>query len=90
MTYIDGFIAAVPEANKQAYIDHAKETVAMFKEFGAIRLVENWGDDVPDGKVTDFRKAVQAEPGEVGDALRRQAHDLRRLPVCARGVDQAR
>lgn len=65
MNYIDGFVAAVPEANKQAYIDHATEAVALFKEFGALRLVEGWGDDVPDGKLTDFRGAVKAEDGEV-------------------------
>ena len=36
----------------------------MFKEFGARRMVETWGDDVPDGKVTDFRRAVKAEEDE--------------------------
>jgi uncharacterized protein YbaA (DUF1428 family) len=64
MSYIDGFVAAVPTANKEAYRRHAATSVAMFKEFGATRQVETWGDDVPDGKVTDFKGAVKAKPNE--------------------------
>ena len=64
MSYVEGFVAAVPRANKDAYRNHAAGAVAMFKEFGATRQVETWGDDVPDGKVTDFKGAVKAEPGE--------------------------
>jgi uncharacterized protein YbaA (DUF1428 family) len=64
MSYIDGFVIAVPKANKQAYLDHAKKSLPMFKEFGATRMVEAWGDDVPEGKVTDFQRAVKAEPNE--------------------------
>jgi uncharacterized protein YbaA (DUF1428 family) len=64
MSYIDGFVVAVPKANKQAYLDHAKKSLPMFKEFGATRMVEAWGDDVPDGKVTDFQRAVKAEANE--------------------------
>lgn len=62
--YIDGFVAAVPKANKQSYIDHLKEVIPFFKEYGAKRMVENWGDDVPRGKVTDFYGAVQAKNDE--------------------------
>lgn len=65
MNYIDGFVVAVPAANKQTYLDFAKKALPLFKEFGATRLVECWGDDVPDGKLTDFRGAVKAEDGEV-------------------------
>lgn len=65
MTYVQGFVAAVPAANKEAYIKHATEAVPLFKEFGATRMVETWGDDVPDGKVTDFRRAVKAKEDEV-------------------------
>lgn len=65
MNYVDGFVAAVPAANKDKYIEHAKQALPLFKEMGVIRMVECWGDDVPDGKVTDFRRAVQAKGGEV-------------------------
>jgi len=64
MSYIEGFVAAVPRNNKEAYRQHASGAVAMFKEFGATRQVETWGDDVPDGKVTDFKGAVKAKEGE--------------------------
>jgi uncharacterized protein YbaA (DUF1428 family) len=64
MTFIQGFVAAVPTANRDAYRDHAAGALALFKEFGARRMVEAWGDDVPVGKVTDFRSAVQAKDDE--------------------------
>lgn len=62
--YVNGFVIPVPEGNKQAYVDLAHRFWALAKEFGATSQVECWEDDVPDGKVTDFRQAVKAESGE--------------------------
>ena len=62
--YIDGFVMAVPTANKDKFIAHAKKGDSVFIDFGATRVLECWGDDVPDGKLTDFRKAVQATDEE--------------------------
>jgi uncharacterized protein YbaA (DUF1428 family) len=64
MTYIEGFIVAVPTDKKEAYLKHASEAAPMFKEHGVTRMVENWGDDVPKGKLTDFPGAVQARDDE--------------------------
>jgi uncharacterized protein YbaA (DUF1428 family) len=65
MTYVEGFVAAVPAANKEIYRKHAADAAPLFKEFGVTRMVETWGDDVPDGEVTDFKGAVKARPDEV-------------------------
>jgi uncharacterized protein YbaA (DUF1428 family) len=64
MSYIDGFVIAVPKGNRQKFIDHANMADGMFIEMGATRVLECWGDDVPDGTLTDFRKAVQATGDE--------------------------
>ncbi|MES2782520.1 MAG: DUF1428 domain-containing protein [Pseudomonadota bacterium] len=64
MSYIDGFVIACPKENKQKFIDHANMADSMFLEMGALRVVECWGDDVPEGTSTDFYKAVKAEPDE--------------------------
>ena len=64
MTYVEGFVVAVPTANKEAYRKHAADAAPLFKEFGVSRMVEAWGDDVPDGKVNDLKGAVQAKPDE--------------------------
>jgi uncharacterized protein YbaA (DUF1428 family) len=64
MTYIEGFIVPVPKANKEAYREQAAQGAPIFREFGVERHIEAWADDVPEGKVTDFRKAVDAKEDE--------------------------
>ena len=63
--YVEGFVLAVPAENKDLYRQKAQEASNIFKKHGATRFVECWGDDVPDGQVTDFRGAVKAKEGEV-------------------------
>lgn len=62
--YVDGFVIPVPTANKGDYFDMARKIWPLFKELGATRLVEGWGDDVPKGKLTDFQGSVKAEESE--------------------------
>ncbi len=89
MSYVDGFVLAVPTANQQAFIEYAEAFDNIFVEFGAVRVIECWGEDVPLGKHTDFRKAVQAKDDEsvvfswvewpdkaTRDAAMKQMHEL--------------
>lgn len=62
--YINGFIVPVPGDKKEAYRSMNERHAAIFREYGALRLVQGWGDDVPQGSFTDFRRAVQATPNE--------------------------
>lgn len=64
MAYIDGFVIAVPTANKDKFTEHARKFDPVFIEYGATRVIECWGDDVPSGEQTDFRRAVQATDEE--------------------------
>ena len=64
MNYIDGMVAAVPTENKALFLEHAREAAEVFKDHGALQVVEAWGDDVPDGEVTSFPMAVQKKEGE--------------------------
>ena len=64
MTYFEGFVVPVPEANKDAYRQSAANAAPIFKDLGVSRHFEAWDSDVPEGKVTDFRKAVDARPDE--------------------------
>lgn len=64
MHYVDGYVLAVPDANKEAYRALAQTAAAVFKDHGALTVVECWGDDVPEGKLTSFPMAVQRKPDE--------------------------
>ncbi|NVJ66531.1 MAG: DUF1428 domain-containing protein [Gammaproteobacteria bacterium] len=64
MSYVDGYVIAVPNTEKAAYIKLAEEAAIVFKEYGAISVVENWGDDVPEGKITSFPMAVKCAENE--------------------------
>ncbi len=64
MSYVDGYVIAVPTANKQAYKKTSLITSDVLRECGALKLVECWGDDVPEGKLTSFPMAVKLEPNE--------------------------
>jgi uncharacterized protein YbaA (DUF1428 family) len=64
MNYIDGFVVAVPTASRENYRKHAETAAVVFKEKGALSVVECWGDDVPEGKLTSFTMAVQRKPEE--------------------------
>jgi uncharacterized protein YbaA (DUF1428 family) len=63
--YIDGFLAPVAAGTSaEAYRDFAAKAAPIFKDHGATRVVEGWGDDVPHGTLTDFHRAVAATEGE--------------------------
>ncbi len=64
MNYVDGCVIAVPMANRDAYLKHATIAATVFKEHGALAVVDCWGDDVPEGKVTSFPMAVQRKDDE--------------------------
>ncbi|MDB5699957.1 MAG: signal recognition particle [Sphingomonadales bacterium] len=64
MHYTEGFVIPVATADRAKFINHATRMDTIFLEFGATRIVECWGDDVAEGKVTDFARAVQATPDE--------------------------
>lgn len=64
MSYVDGFVTAVPNANREAYRKHAEDAAKVFKEYGALQVMECWGDDVPEGKVTSFPMAVRRKDDE--------------------------
>ena len=63
-SYVDGYVLPVPEGKKDAYRAMASKAAGKFRDYGAVRVVEAWGDDVPEGQVTDYQRAVKAEAGE--------------------------
>ncbi len=64
MNYVDGFVTPVPNAKREEYLQHATDAAAVFREFGALQVVECWSDDVPEGKLTSFTMAVKREASE--------------------------
>ena len=64
MTYVDGFLCAVPTANKDAYRQHAVDAAVFFKRHGALSVVEGWGDDVPEGELNSMHTAVMRNDDE--------------------------
>ena len=65
MSYVDGFVVAVPKANIDAYKAMARKAGEVWKEHGALAFVECIGDDVPYGELTSFPRAVQAKEDEI-------------------------
>ena len=64
MSYVDGCVAALPTANREKFKQHAAEAADIFEEEGALKVVDCWGDDVPEGQVTSFPMAVKCKPDE--------------------------
>jgi uncharacterized protein YbaA (DUF1428 family) len=64
MNYVDGFVVAVPTADREKYVRYAQAGAAIFKEYGALQVVECCGNDVPEGKLTSFPMAVQRKADE--------------------------
>ena len=62
--YVNAYVLGVPEDKKAEYVAASKVFAEVAKDFGALEIFENWELEVPDGKVTDYRRAIKAEPGE--------------------------
>lgn len=64
MSYVDGFLIPVKTVNKEKYLTMATKAAQIWKDHGALEVVETWGDDVPEGKVTSFPMSVNLEADE--------------------------
>ncbi|MHA6344322.1 DUF1428 domain-containing protein [Roseivivax sp. CAU 1761] len=64
MTYVAGFLTPVPNENRDAYIASARKAWPLFRDYGALQIMECWGDEIPDGTQTDFKRAVALKEGE--------------------------
>ena len=64
MPFLDITVIPVPTAKKSAYLEHSRRMSPLFREYGALSVTECWGEDVPDGKLTDFKRSVALEDGE--------------------------
>lgn len=64
MSYVDGFVCAVPSDKREVYRRHAEQAAQLLKKLGARQVVETWGDDVPHGELTSFPMAVKCQDTE--------------------------
>ena len=64
MTYVAGFLIPVPDENREAYVATARKAWEIFRDYGALQVMEAWSEHVPEGRWTDFRRAVDLKPGE--------------------------
>ena len=64
MTYLDGAIYAVPTNRKEEYREHSQHIAKLFKEYGALKVVDCWGVDVPEGELTSMPMAVKCQANE--------------------------
>jgi uncharacterized protein YbaA (DUF1428 family) len=64
MSYVDGFIVAVPKKKLAAYVRMAKKAGKVWREHGALDYREWVAEDVKVGKRTSFPRAVKLKPGE--------------------------
>lgn len=64
MPFLDITVIPVVTADKAAWLEHSRKTTLIFKDHGALSVTECWGEDVPDGKLTDFKRAVALKDGE--------------------------
>ncbi|UTV29029.1 DUF1428 domain-containing protein [Photobacterium atrarenae] len=64
MSYVDGFVCAVPNDKREAYRNHAEKAAQVFKKYGADKVIECWGDDIPAGEITSFPMAVKCQENE--------------------------
>lgn len=63
-TYIDGYVMVVPQANKQAFIKYVEESIPIYKEYGALRVVDCWADDLPIGRVNSYDHVLHLDASE--------------------------
>jgi uncharacterized protein YbaA (DUF1428 family) len=64
MSYVDGFVVAVPKERIEAYKAMARRAGEVWKEHGALAFVECVGDDVPYGELTSFPRAARCDQCE--------------------------
>ena len=64
MSYVDGFVLAVPTANVADYRKMARKAGKVWREHGALEYKECIADDVKPGKTTSFPQSVKLKADE--------------------------